>query len=211
MRNVLVFALVLGAATAAAARVTLTPAAGVFQYYTYDYGIAASRVGPAAALALRLERDASAFEVEARYRGYADGPYMAGGEARAAFYFHAAPARPYIAPTVGFWMPGDGAQTYKVAGAGARAGALLAAEGSTLSLDVYGGYTGQFNFDYNDQRPAFFSELAAGARGDWRLTARVSLYFEGRILWPGFFGEKHGRLYTVGVAPFVLAGPAFVL
>lgn len=203
-------ALFYGAAATPAAPVKLAAAAGVFQYYAYDAVRVSSRAGPAAALACAYERDAFGLTAEARYRRYEDGDeYEAGAEFRARYYFHPAPARPYLAPTAGFWFPGDGAQTYKVVGVGARAGGVLSPEGVPLTLDVFAAYRGRFNVDADERRPAFTSELVAGAACDWFVTAHLGLHAEGSVLWPGFFAEKHEPLYGPGVTPFVLVGPAF--
>ncbi len=198
------------AAPTPAAPVTVAAAAGVFPYYAYDDLRVASRAGPAATLACACERDAFGLAAEVRYRRYGDGDeYEAGTEFRARYYFHPAPARPYVAPTAGFWLAGDGAQTYKVVGVGARAGGVLTAEGAPLTLDVFAAYRGRFNLDRDERRPAFTSELAAGATCDWFLTAHFGLHAEGSVLWPGFFAEKHEPPSGPGVAPFVLVGPAF--
>jgi hypothetical protein len=199
-----------GAGVAAGAPAKLAAAAGVFQYYTYDAARVSSRAGPAAALACAYERDAFGLAAEVRYRRYEDGDeYEAGAEFRARHYFHPAPARPYLAPTAGFWLAKDGAQTYKVVGVGARAGGVLAADGVPLTLDVFAAYRGRFNVDRDDRRPAFTSELVAGATCDWFATARFGLHAEGSVLWPGFFAEKHEPPHGPGVTPFVLVGPAF--
>lgn len=198
------------AAAPAAAPAKLAAAAGVFQYYAYDALRVSSRAGLAAALAYAYERDAFGLAAEVRYRRYEDGDkYEAGAEFRARCYFHPAPARPYVAPTAGFWLPGDGAQTYKVVGVGARAGGVLSSDGVPLTLDVFAAYRGRFNVDRDERRPAFSSELVAGATCDWFVTAHFGLHAEGSVLWPGFFAEKHEPSYGPGVAPFVLLGPAF--
>jgi len=195
---------------APAAPVTLAAGAGVFQYYTNDAAGIGSRAGPAAALACAHECEGAAYELEARYRGYEDrDEYEAGVEVRARNYFHPAPARPYVAPTAGFWLPRDGARGYKVVGVGARAGAVLTAAGAPVTLDVFAAYRGRFNLDRDERRPAFASELAGGATCDWFVTAHFGWHAEGSLLWPGFLAEKHEALRGLGVAPFVLAGPAF--
>lgn len=192
-----------------AAAVTLAAGAGVFQYYAHDGERVSSRAGPAAALAFAYERDAFGLAGEARYRRYEGDEYEAGAEFRARYYFHPAPARPYLAPTAGFWPAKDGARTYKAVGVGARAGGVLTAEGVPIRLDVFAAYRGRFNVDADERRPAFTSELVAGATCDWFVTSRFGLHAEGSLLWPGFFAERHEPLHGPGVTPFVLVGPVF--
>jgi hypothetical protein len=194
-------------AAAAAGETTLAAGAGVFQYY-YDAFQTRARVGPAARLELRYEREESAYALEGRYRRYDEDAREVGVELRARYYFHAAPARPYAAPAVGFWLPRDAPRTYRVASAGARAGALLTAADGRLEVDVFGAYRGRFNFTADRYRPDFNSELVAGAVASWRLSGRFAVNVEGSLLWPAFFAERHGPLWGPGVAPFVLAGPS---
>jgi hypothetical protein len=93
------------AAAATAGSVTVAAGAGVFQYYAYDALRIGSRAGLTAALGAACEREAYGLAGKARYRRYDDGDaYEAGVEVRARYYFHPAPARPYVAPTAGFWL-----------------------------------------------------------------------------------------------------------
>jgi hypothetical protein len=195
-------------ASASAAAVAVTGGAGVFQYY--DEGFRADALaGFAARLEARYEREESAYELEGRYRRYDEDAAEAGLELRARYYFHPAPARPYVGPTLGFWLPRHDEQTYKVMGFGARAGALLTAAGGRLSVDVYAAYRGRFDFTEEYYRSDFNSELVAGGAASWRLFGPLAVNVEGSLLWPGFFAERHGPLWGPGVAPFVLAGPTF--
>jgi hypothetical protein len=196
----------LSSASASAAGVAVTGAAGVFQFY--DEGFRADAlVGLAARLEARYERKESAYELEGRYRRYDEDAAEVGLELRARYYFHAAPARPYVGPTLGFWLPRFEAQTHKVVGFGLRGGALLTAAGGRFNVDVYVAYRGRFNSTEDDYRSDFDSELAAGAAASWRLFGPVAVNVEGSLLWPGFFAERHGPLWGPGVAPSVLAGP----
>lgn len=194
---------------AAAAPVTAAAGAGAFQYYTPEAAGVGARAGPAAALWAACERETCGLAAEARYRRYGTDRYEAGVEVRARYYFHPAPARPYLAPTAGFWLPGDGARTYREVGVGARAGGILSAEGLPFTLDVFAAYRGRFNLDGDGRRPSFSSELAAGGVCRWFVTAHFGLCAEGSLLWPAFFGEMHEPSRGPGVAPFVLVGPAF--
>ncbi len=198
-----------GAPAAPAVPVTAAAAAGVFQYYAYDVAADGARAGPAAALWAASERETCGLAAEARYRRYDRDRYEAGVEVRARYYFHPAPARPYLAPTAGFWLPKDGARTYKVVGVGARAGGVLTAEGLPFTLDVFAAYRGRFNLDRDERRPSFSSELAAGGTCRWFVTPHFGLRAEGSLLWPAFFGERHEAAGGPAVAPFVLVGPAF--
>ena len=201
----------LWAARALAASVTLAGGVGVFQYYSFDPYFPAGRsdAGLAAALEGRLEGERSALQLEGRYRRYGADTYEAGAEGGARYYFHPEPARPYVAPVLGFRAAADGGRTYRVASVGARVGGLLTAEGAPVTLDVFAAYRGLFNFDRDERRPSFTSELAAGATCDWFVTAHFGFHAEGSLLWPGFFAENHDPLRSPGVAPFVLVGPAF--
>jgi hypothetical protein len=203
-------AFILCAAPASAANVTLAGGAGVFQYYSFDADFPAGRsdAGFAAKLEPRYELGNSAYGLDVRYRRYGADTYEAGGEGDARYYFHPEPARPYVGPVLGFRAAADGARTYRVASVGARVGGLLTAVGSPVTLDVFAAYRGLFNFDRDERRPAFTSELAAGATCDWFVTAHLGFHAEGSLLWPGFFAEKHDPLRGPGVAPFVLVGPA---
>jgi hypothetical protein len=203
-------ALVLRAVPASAAGVTVAGGAGVFQYYSFDPDFPAGRsqAGFAAKLESRYELGNSAFGLDVRYRRYDADTYEAGGEGGARYYFHPEPARPYVAPVLGFRAAADRGRTCRVASVGARVGGLLTAEGAPVTLDVFAAYRGLFNFDRDERRPAFTSELAAGATCDWFVTAHLGFHAEGSLLWPGFFAEKHGKLYGPGVAPFIVVGPA---
>lgn len=203
-------AFTLYAEPASAASVTSAGGAGVFQYYSYDPDFPAGRsdAGFAAKLESRYELETSAYGLDLRYRRYYVDTHEVGGEGDARYYFHPEPARPYVAPVLGFRAAADRGRTYRVASVGARAGGLLTAEGVPVTLDVFAAYRGLFNFDWDERRPAFTSELAAGATGRWFPTRHIGLWFEGSLLWPGFFAEKHGKLHGPGVAPFVLVGPA---
>jgi hypothetical protein len=198
----------LSGASSAAAAVTVSAAAGLFQYYDNSF-LPRAQIGPAAALAARYERLESAYELEGRYRQYSEGAAETGLELRARCYFHPAPARPYVGPAVGFWWPKEEARGYKVVGVGARAGAVLAGAGGRLEVDVFGAYRGRFNLTEERFRPDFNSELAAGAAASWRVAGGFAVTAEAALLWPGFFAERHGLLWGPGVAPLVLAGPAF--
>jgi hypothetical protein len=188
---------------------TLAVGAGVFQYYARDGERLSSHAGPAAALAFAHERDVFGWGGEARYRRYGRDEYEAGGEVRPRYYFHPAPARPYLAPAAAFWLARDGGRTYRTLSVGARAGGVLTAEGFPLKLDVFAAYRGRFNVDADERRPAFTSELLAGATCDWFVTGRFGLHAEASLLWPGSFAERHETLHGPGVTPFVLVGPAF--
>jgi hypothetical protein len=195
-------------ASASAASFAVTGGAGVFQYY--DEGFQADAlVGLAARLEGRYERKESAYELEGRYRRYDEGAAEAGLELRARYYFHAAPARPYVGPTLGFWLPRHETQTYQVVGFGARAGAVLTAAGGRFNVDVFAAYRGRFNSTEDDYRSDFNSELAAGAAASWRLFGPLAVNVEGSLLWPAFFAERHGPLWGPGAAPSVIAGPTF--
>ncbi|UCH77967.1 MAG: hypothetical protein JSU81_09625 [Candidatus Coatesbacteria bacterium] len=196
-------------AAPAAGEVQLDAAGGAFQYYYYRVTQPAAAAGLALAAAASYEREASACSAAAFYRGYDVETYEVGAEFRPRFYFHAAPARPYLAPTAGFWYARDEAGGYKIVGGGARAGGVLSAAEGRVVVDVYAAYRGRFNVDADELRPSFASELIAGAACDWRWTRRLGLRVEGIVLWPGFFAEKHGRLAEPGVAPFVLVGPTW--
>lgn len=200
----------LWAARALAASVTLAGGAGVFQYYSFDPDFPAGRsdAGIAAKLEPRYELENSAYGLDVRYRRYGADTYEAGAEGGARYYFHPEPARPYVAPVLGFRAAADGGRTYRVASVGARVGGSLTAEGAPVTLDVFAAYRGLFNFDRDERRPSFTSELAAGATGRWFPRRHIGLFFEGSLLWPGFFAEKNGKLHGPGVAPFVLVGPA---
>jgi len=193
-----------------AAGVTLAGGVGVFQYYSFAPNFPAGRsdAGIAAKLESRYELENSAYGLDVRFRRYGADAYEAGGEGDARYYFHPEPARPYLAPALGFWAAEDGGRTYNGASVGARVGGLLTAEGVPVTLDVFAAYRGRFNLDRDERRPAFASELAAGATGRWFPMRHIGLYFEASLLWPGFFAEKHGKLHGPGVAPFVLVGPA---
>ncbi|NIT37171.1 MAG: hypothetical protein GTN49_11865 [candidate division Zixibacteria bacterium] len=194
-----------------AVNVTVASGAGVFQYYSSEPDLSGghSEAGFAAKLESRYGRENSAYGLDVRYRRYNADAYEVGGEVDARYYFHPEPARPYVAPVLGFWAAADGGRTYRVASVGVRVGGLLTAEGAPIALDVFAAYRGRFNFDADERRPAFTSELAAGATCDWFVAAHFGFHAEGSLLWPGFFAEKHGELYGPGVAPFVLVGPAF--
>ena len=197
----------LSGALPSAASVAATGGAGVFQYY--DEGFQADAlVGLAARLEARYERKESAYELEGRYRRYDEDAAETGLELRARYYFHAAPARPYVGPTLGFWLPRFEGQTHKVIGFGARGGAVLTAAGDRLRMDVYAAYRGRFNSTEDDYRSDFNSELVAGAAASWRLFGPVAVNVEGSLLWPAFFAERHGPLWGPGVAPCVIGGPA---
>lgn len=197
------------ASAAGTVPITAAAAAGVFQYYAYDVAGDGARAGPAAAFWAASEGETYGLTGEARYRRYDPGRYEAGVEVRARYYFHPAPARPYLAPTAGFWLPKDGPRNYKVVGIGARAGGVLTAEGLPFTLDVFAAYRGRFNLDRDERRPSFSSELAAGGTCRWFVTPHFGLRAEGSLLWPAFFGERHDAAGGPAVAPFVLVGPAF--
>ncbi len=204
-------AFILYAGPASAASVTLAGGAGIFQYYSFDPDFPAGRseVGLASKLESRCGLRNSAYRFDVRYRRYGTDTYEAGGVVGARYYFHPEPARPYAAPVLGFRAAADGDRTYRVASVGARVGGLLKAEGAPIALDVFAAYRGLFNFDRDERRPSFTSELAAGATCDWFVTAHFGFHAEGSLLWPGFFAEKHDPLRSPGVAPFILVGPAF--
>lgn len=196
-------------AAPAAGEVQLGAEGGVFQYYHYRVTESTAAAGLAVAAEGSYERETSAYAASAVYRGYDVETYEVGGEFRPRFYFHAAPARPYLAPTAGFWYARDGAGAYRIVGGGARAGGVLSAAGDRVVVDVYAGYRGRLNVDDDGLRPSFASELIAGAACDWRWTRGWGVRVEGIVLWPGFFAEKHGALTGPGVAPFVLVGPTW--
>jgi hypothetical protein len=197
-------------AAPAVGAVRLDAAGGVFQYYYHRVTQPAAAAGLALAAGASYERETSAYAASAVYRGYDVETYEVGVEFRPRFYFHAAPARPYLAPTAGFWCARDETGAYRIVGGGARAGGVLSAAGDRVVVDVYAGYRGRLNIDADERRPSFASELIAGAACDWRWTRRLGLRLEGIVLWPGFFGEKHDRLAGPGVAPFVLVGPTWL-
>ncbi|MGD8718327.1 MAG: hypothetical protein PVH29_05835 [Candidatus Zixiibacteriota bacterium] len=200
-----------GAAARAADDWTVSGAAGVFQYYDYDGLTALTRVGPAGTLVVALERPARAYEIEARGRFYGDDDYEAACEFRVPFYFHPRPARPYVAPAAGFLLAREDAATHRLAAVGVRVGGRLYAKGAAVEVDVFAAYRGRVDFDEDAGRgrPLFASELEAGATADWFIRPWLGLRVDGRLLWPGFFAEKHGEWHGPGVAPFVMAGPSF--
>ena len=169
----------MSAAAAAAATWTFAPAAGVFQYYCdrvdgtdQDYGGKQVKAGPAFSLVGGWRGDTRALEAELAARSYGgfNAEYDASVEVRAPFYFHAAPARPYVAPAVGFARPKIESRGVNVATFGARVGGLLLAANAPVTLDVYGGYRAQLLLD-KESRPDFYNELYGGVECRWAFRA----------------------------------------
>lgn len=204
-------------AAAAGATITVAPTGGVFQYYVPYAGVdyvpyypAQARVGGVVTCAARVAGETRAFEGEFRWRGYEAGTDELAAEGRLAFFFHAAPARPYVAPTAGY----TGVQlehiSYDLATAGARAGALLGAAPSRWRCDVYGGYRAQVLVGGRSE-PRFFSECYAGGEATWAVTSWLGFRAAGEVLWPGFLAAEHFGPGGPTVAPLVLLGPTLTL
>jgi len=205
------------AAPAVRADVAFAPAAGVFQYYDaaaapdlQPFAVSV-RAGFAAGAAARWERETTAWEFDGRYRDYRGEAFWGGAEARAAYYFHPTPARPYVAPAVGFARAGENGASADFGTLGVRVGGVLVAAGRPLTVDVFGDYRALVKLGRDGLRPAFSSELGAGGRCWWKPTAHLGLFVEAGVTWPGYFADRHESPTGADVLPYVLAGPALGL
>lgn len=196
-----------GAGPALALTWEVAPAAGVLQYYEPGGSLAAVCAGTAVNLAARAQWGGGMGVLDGRWRFYRETDQDLAWEGGAFFFFHPAPARPYIGPTLGFGRPRRADRTANALTAGIRAGGLLTAEDERFHVDIYGGYRAQY-LPGEDNRPNYYSEVYIGGAGDWMFSRHVGVRAIGEIGWPGYFGLEHVGPAGPTVAPAFLLGPA---